>query len=375
MIGARRLRQGRPAVPHRAGAVPGRPPRRRAAPHRAAAQSGCARGDPGHRHGGSGDAPRRARRRTRRPTSTPPVRSGWATSSRCPACSRSSGRCSRRDRVRFAGEPVVAVVATSRAIAEDALELVVVDLEPLPAVVDPAQALAPDATLLYPEWGTNELLHLEAASPGLADAIAAAPHVLRERFESHRIMGLPLEGHGAQAEYDAATDLLTMIASTQQPHQLRTVVAEVCGMTEASVRVDRARHGWRVRQQAALPPRGVPGGDARPHHRCPRAVGRGPQRGADRVGALAPAGARRHRRVRRRRPPARVVGRRDQRRRQPGPVLLGHRPVVGDRRRAVRRVRSARSTAGRCRVWRRRRVRSARTAGSDSRRRTSPSSG
>jgi len=141
------------------------------------------------------------------------------------------------DRVRFAGEPVVAVVATSRAVAEDAVERVVLDLETLPAVVDPVRAMAPDATLLYPAWGTNELLHLEAASPGLADAIAGAPHVLRERFESHRIMGLPLEGHGAQAEYDTGAELLTMVASTQQPHQLRTVVAEVCGMTEASVRV------------------------------------------------------------------------------------------------------------------------------------------
>jgi carbon-monoxide dehydrogenase large subunit len=141
------------------------------------------------------------------------------------------------DRVRFAGEPVAAVVATSRAVAEDALELIVLDLETLPAVVDPERALASDATLLYPEWGTNELLHMEAASPGLSDAIARAPHVVRERFENHRIMGLPMEGHGAQAEYNAGTDLLTMIVSTQQPHQLRTVVAEVCGMTEASVRV------------------------------------------------------------------------------------------------------------------------------------------
>src|SRR6478735_4461138 len=90
------------------------------------------------------------------------------------------------DRVRFAGEPVVAVVAVSRAVAEDALELVELDLEPLPAVVDPVRAMEP---------------------------------------------------HAAQAEYDAADDLLEMIVSTQQPHQLRTVVAEVCGMTEASVRV------------------------------------------------------------------------------------------------------------------------------------------
>src|SRR5690348_4208467 len=141
------------------------------------------------------------------------------------------------DRVRFAGEPIAAVVAVSRAVAEDALEMIDLELERLPAVVGPTEALAPGATLLYPEWSTNELLHLEAASPGLATTIEEAPHVLRETFESHRVMGLPLEGHGAQAEYDAGSGLLTMVASTQQPHQLRTVVAEVCGMTEASVRV------------------------------------------------------------------------------------------------------------------------------------------
>ena len=50
-------------------------------------------------------------------------------------------------------------------------------------------------------------------------------------------MAMPLEGHGAQAEYDAVHGRLTMLASTQQPHQLRTVVAEVCGMPEAAVRV------------------------------------------------------------------------------------------------------------------------------------------
>ncbi|HEY3187838.1 MAG TPA: molybdopterin cofactor-binding domain-containing protein, partial [Solirubrobacteraceae bacterium] len=141
------------------------------------------------------------------------------------------------DRVRFAGEPIAAVVATSRAVAEDALELIDLDLEALPPVVGTESALAPDAPLLYPEWGTNELLHLEARSPGLADALARAPHVLRERIEHHRIMALPLEAHGAQAEYDTTRGTLTMVVSTQQPHQLRTVVGEVCGLAESAVRV------------------------------------------------------------------------------------------------------------------------------------------
>ena len=139
--------------------------------------------------------------------------------------------------VRFVGEPVVAIVAESRAQAEDALELVEVDFEELPPVIGAEAALDPDAALLYPEWGTNEFLHLEAASPGLADAIAAAPHVFSETFENHRIFALALEGHGAQASFDGAHGRLTMYASSQQPHQLRTVVAEVCGLTESTVRV------------------------------------------------------------------------------------------------------------------------------------------
>lgn len=142
-----------------------------------------------------------------------------------------------QDRVRFVGEPVAAVVAVSRAVAEDAAELVDVDVEPLDPVVDTRHALKPDAPLLYPEWGTNEFLHLESTTPGLDAALDAAPHVLREQLENHRVTAVPLEGHGAQASLDPATGRLTLVASNQQPHQLRTVVAEVCGVPERDVRV------------------------------------------------------------------------------------------------------------------------------------------
>ena len=141
------------------------------------------------------------------------------------------------ERVRFVGEPLVAVVAVTRALAEDALELIDVEYEELPAVVGVDAARAPDAPLLYPEWGTNELLHLEEATPGFEARMAAAPHVLRERFENHRVTGLPLEGHGAQATWDPGTGRLTVYASSQQPHQLRTVIAEICGLGENAVRV------------------------------------------------------------------------------------------------------------------------------------------
>ncbi len=140
-------------------------------------------------------------------------------------------------RVRFVGEPVAAVVAETRARAEDAVELIEVDYAELGAVVGVEAARAPGATLLYPEWGTNEFLHLEGGSDGFAAAMAAAPRRFTERLESHRVIGLPLEGHGAQAAWDVGSGRLTVIASSQQPHQLRSVVAEICGLDERVVRV------------------------------------------------------------------------------------------------------------------------------------------
>lgn len=141
------------------------------------------------------------------------------------------------DRVRFVGEPVAAVVAVSRAVAEDAVEMIDVEYSERPAVVGVEDALAAGAPLLYPEWGDNVLFDLAEESPGLRAALEGAPHRITARYESHRVCGLPLEGHGVQAEWDAGSGRLTVISSNQQPHQLRSVVAEVCGLDEAHVRV------------------------------------------------------------------------------------------------------------------------------------------
>jgi carbon-monoxide dehydrogenase large subunit len=141
------------------------------------------------------------------------------------------------DRVRFVGEPVVAVVAESRALAEDAAELVEIDYAPLWAIVDPIEAANVDAPLLYPEWGTNVFLSLATPDDVANAALASAPHVLEERISHHRICALPLEGHGAQAQVDEASGMLHVISSNQQPHQLRTVIAETCGLSESDVRV------------------------------------------------------------------------------------------------------------------------------------------
>lgn len=140
-----------------------------------------------------------------------------------------------QDKVRYVGEPVAVVVADNRYIAEDALELVEVEYEELPAVVDPEAALETDAPLLYDEWGSNEFLSAAYATGDLDRAFAEADLVLRERFVQHRVSGLPLEGHGAWAHYSG--DSLVVYASSQQPHNLRTVLSDVTGVSEAKIRV------------------------------------------------------------------------------------------------------------------------------------------
>ena len=138
-----------------------------------------------------------------------------------------------RDRVRFVGEPIAAVVATSRAIAEDALDLIEVDDEPLPVVVDPFDALAPGASLLYPEWGTNEFFRMTVLPDALDEAIvrraARAARPLHQPPDHRPAARRPRHAGRARSRHRRAR---RCIASTQQPHQLRTVIAETCGLSE-----------------------------------------------------------------------------------------------------------------------------------------------
>lgn len=141
------------------------------------------------------------------------------------------------DTVRFVGEPIAIVIADSRYVAEDALDLIEVDYEGLPAVTNAMAALEPDSALLYEEWGSNDFLSAESATGDLDAAFASADGTLSETIKHHRVIGLPLEGHGACASYDSATDELLIYVSSQQPHNLRTALADVTGMSEANIRV------------------------------------------------------------------------------------------------------------------------------------------
>ncbi len=142
------------------------------------------------------------------------------------------------DKVRFVGETVAAVVADSPECANDAVDLVAVDYEPLPAVVDPERALEPGAPLLYEEFGTN-LAHRMVKIGGDPDAQFARPDVVvvKERIVNQRVMPASMETRGAAARFDPGTGDLTLWASTQVPHSMRTKCAQILGLSENRVRV------------------------------------------------------------------------------------------------------------------------------------------
>lgn len=140
------------------------------------------------------------------------------------------------DRVRFVGEPVAMVVAESRAAAADAVELVDVDYDPLPAVTDPEEALAPDAELQFPELGTNLVIGNRSATQG--DPLADADVVVRARMVNQRIAVVPLEGNAIVVDPtgDGAHELVIHV-STQMPHGLREMVCAEFELPEEQVRV------------------------------------------------------------------------------------------------------------------------------------------
>jgi carbon-monoxide dehydrogenase large subunit len=141
------------------------------------------------------------------------------------------------ERARFAGEAVAMVLADGRYEAEDGLEAVVVEYEPLPAVVDAEAALAPDAPLLFPELGSNIVYEGRRTIGDVEGAFASATHVSRLSFTGNRYLAAPLEPRGCAAEWEPSSGSLTFWSSTQSPHLLRRRLALATGIGEARIRV------------------------------------------------------------------------------------------------------------------------------------------
>jgi carbon-monoxide dehydrogenase large subunit len=142
-----------------------------------------------------------------------------------------------RHRVRYVGEPVVAVAAESRAAAEDAAGLVRVQWEPLPAVLSAERALAPGAPLIHEELGDNLIYQTRLCAGDAGHALGLAHRRYRRTFVVGRHTGVPVEPRGLVADFDPSTRSLTVWISTQVPHMMQAILAQLFGLSEHRVRV------------------------------------------------------------------------------------------------------------------------------------------
>ena len=142
-----------------------------------------------------------------------------------------------RDKIRHCGEPLAMLVAESRYIAEDALEDIVVDVDPLPAVADLEAALLPGAPLVHEQFGTNLAAHVHQSKGDYASARAGAHLVVSRRFLYDRGASAAIENRGVVASWDARAGELTVWDTTQAPIPIRNGLAAMLGLGESHVRV------------------------------------------------------------------------------------------------------------------------------------------
>ncbi|MEP6961330.1 MAG: xanthine dehydrogenase family protein molybdopterin-binding subunit [Acidobacteriota bacterium] len=142
-----------------------------------------------------------------------------------------------QDRVYYVGHAVAVVVATDRYIAKDAAEAIEVDYEVMQAVADPEKALAPGAPAVHPQWPDNTAFTFHQEGGDIEKAFAEADVIVKERIVSQRLVPSPMETRGVVAQWHAAEKSLVLWTSTQVPHLVRSLIAQMLGLDENRVRV------------------------------------------------------------------------------------------------------------------------------------------
>ncbi len=142
-----------------------------------------------------------------------------------------------KDKARHMGEPIAVVIAESRYLAEDALVDIIVEFEPLPAVVDLEKALEPAAALVHDDLESNLAAHVIQEKGNYAEAKAKADLVLKRRIVIDRGAAAHLETRGVVASWDDKAQELTMWDTTQSPIPIRNGTAAMLGLSEHQVRV------------------------------------------------------------------------------------------------------------------------------------------
>ena len=142
-----------------------------------------------------------------------------------------------RGEVNHVGEPVAVVVGTDAAAARDALEAIVVSYDALPAVVDVEAALAEGAPLVHADLGTNHCYTWPLPVGDVDAAFAQADVVVEGRYLQQRVIPSPIEPRAVAVNPDPVGGGFTIYSSTQVPHFLRDILAMVCGISDAKLRV------------------------------------------------------------------------------------------------------------------------------------------
>ena len=151
------------------------------------------------------------------------------------------------DVVRYAGEPVAVVVASNRYTARDAADAIVVDIDPLPAVVDPELAMTGQPTVIHPDFPNNLAVALVPSGTGVTPdgkvddsaidkAFAQAEVVVSQRMMNQRLVPNAIEPRGVVAHFEPGKGSMTIWSSTQNPHILRSMIAAMTGLGQDQVR-------------------------------------------------------------------------------------------------------------------------------------------
>jgi carbon-monoxide dehydrogenase large subunit len=141
------------------------------------------------------------------------------------------------DRVYFVGHPVAVVVATDKYVARDAADRVEIEWDATAAVADPEKALAPGAPAVHPQWPDNIAFNYHQEGGDVNKAFAEAEVVVKQRITSQRLIPTAMETRGVVAEWKPGDKSLTIYSSTQIPHLLRTLLAQMLGLPEHKTRV------------------------------------------------------------------------------------------------------------------------------------------
>ena len=156
--------------------------------------------------------------------------------------------------VRYVGDPVAAIVASSEELAEDLAEQVVLHIDAGPCVTDARQALLPDAPLVHSGMADNVVVRAEMRTPGFDAAWTAAHRIVACEVRSNRQSGQPIEPRAAHAAWDPATGRVTLHCTAQMPHLMRTAIADLLGIAEHDLRVIAPEVGGGFGQKMSLAP-------------------------------------------------------------------------------------------------------------------------